>query len=228
MIGIIDYNAGNIRSVEHALSHLGFEYRCSKNPGDLAQADRVIFPGVGDARYAMGQLEKTGYASFLKDCAARGVPVLGICLGSQIIFDFSEEGDADCLGLVKGKIRHLSAVYQERNIPRSFKIPHMGWNDLRGAGEGGRIRSVLFDGVDRAASFYFVHSYVICPEDPQVVAAVADYGVPVPAVIQSGPIFALQFHPEKSGEPGLQILRNFAGLPAECLTGDNRRAARQH
>jgi glutamine amidotransferase len=218
MIGIIDYNAGNIRSVEHALTYLGFEYRCSKNPADLACADRVIFPGVGDARYAMEQLEKTGYASFLKDCAAQGTPILGICLGSQIIFDFSEEGDVDCLGLVKGKIRHLSSVYRER-----FKIPHMGWNDLQGIEKGPGIRSVLFEGVDENASFYFVHSYVICPDDYSVVVATAEYGVAIPAVIQKDNIFALQFHPEKSGEPGLQILRNFASLPAEQLATGRKR-----
>jgi glutamine amidotransferase len=217
MIGIIDYNAGNIRSVEHALTHLGFECRCSPKPADLAAADRVIFPGVGNARYAMEQLNKTGYASFLKDRAAQGTPILGICLGSQIIFDFSEEGDVDCLGLVKGKIRHLSAVYTEKNSEHRerFKIPHMGWNDLHHARQ---VPCGLFAGVDGGASFYFVHSYVICPDDPSVVVATADYGVPVPAVIQKGTLFALQFHPEKSGIPGLQILRNFASLSAERLT----------
>jgi glutamine amidotransferase len=212
MIGIIDYNAGNIRSVEHALNHLGFACVRSKDPRDLANADRVIFPGDGDARYAMGQLEQTGYASFLKDCAASEKPILGICVGAQIIFDYSEEGDVECLGLVRGKIRHLSAVWKETDFATDaaksgkLKVPHMGWNDLRMIGKS----SPLFAGIDGGASYYFVHSYIICPKEKDVVVAVADYGVPVPAVIQKGSIYALQFHPEKSGPAGLQILKNFA------------------
>jgi glutamine amidotransferase len=215
MIGIIDYNAGNIRSVEHALDHLGFESVRSKDPRDLVNADRVIFPGDGDARYAMGQLEQTGYASFLKDCAASGKPILGICVGAQIIFDFSEEGDVECLGLVRGKIRRLPEG--------KLKVPHMGWNNLRvpsakanTVNQGG-IPSALFEGIDGAASYYFVHSYMICPKESDVIVAVADYGVPVPAVIQKAGIHAMQFHPEKSGPAGLQILKNFASLSVETL-----------
>jgi glutamine amidotransferase len=207
MIGIIDYNAGNIRSVEHALNYLGFANIRSKDPHDLANADRVIFPGDGDALYAMGQLEQTGYASFLKDCASSGKPILGICVGAQIIFDFSEEGDVECLGLVRGTIRHLPAG--------KLKVPHMGWNDLRVVGNP----SPLFAGIDGGASYYFVHSYMICTEDPSVVVAVADYGVPVPAVIQKGNIHALQFHPEKSGPAGLQILKNFASNILDSQAG---------
>jgi glutamine amidotransferase len=203
MIGIIDYNAGNIRSVEHALNYLGFDNIRSKDPRDLANTDRVIFPGDGDALYAMGQLEQTGYASFLKDCAASGKPILGICVGAQIIFDFSEEGDVECLGLVRGAIRHLPEG--------KLKVPHMGWNDLRVVGRP----SPLFEGIDMGASYYFVHSYMICPTEKDVVVAVADYGVPVPAVIQKGSIHALQFHPEKSGPAGLQILKNFASTILE-------------
>jgi glutamine amidotransferase len=208
MIGIIDYNAGNIRSVEHALDYLGFESVRSKDPRDLKSCDRVIFPGDGDARYAMGQLEQTGYASFLKDCAASGKPILGICVGAQIIFDFSEEGDVECLGLVPGTIRRLPEG--------KLKVPHMGWNDIHAPGvklgekNNSRIPSPLFEGIDKDVSYYFVHSYMIMPEAPDVVIAVADYGVPVPAVIQKGNIHAMQFHPEKSGPAGLQILKNFA------------------
>jgi glutamine amidotransferase len=236
MIGIIDYNAGNIRSVEHALCHLGIENVRSDDPRDLTACDRVIFPGDGDAFYAMGQLEATGYASFLKDRAASGAPILGICVGAQIIFDYSEEGDVECLGLVHGKIRRLPAVWSETAsaTPEAksgrLKVPHMGWNDIHGPAaekNNGEILSSLFMGIGGGTSYYFVHSYMICPAVPKVpkdnevlndvVRAVADYGVSVPAVIQTGSIHALQFHPEKSGPAGLQILKNFATLSVETL-----------
>ncbi|MDR1786017.1 MAG: imidazole glycerol phosphate synthase subunit HisH, partial [Spirochaetaceae bacterium] len=206
MIGIIDYNAGNIRSVEHALDSLGIQNIRSKDPRELAPCDRLIFPGDGDAAYAMGELKKTGFDSFLKDAAAMGKPVLGICVGSQIIFDHSEEGDVPCLGLARGTIRHLSGLWKEAGVP-PLKVPHMGWNDIEPTAGGGD--NPLFRGLLFPLAVYFVHSYAIVPDDPAVVAAAADYGVPVPAAVRSGTILALQFHPEKSGEPGLRMLRNF-------------------
>ena len=128
MIGIVDYNAGNIKSVERALSFLNCEYVISKNPSDLKNAEKVIFPGVGEAKYAMEQLKKTGYESFLKDFAESGNPLLGICLGSQIIFDYSEEGNVECLGLLKGKIRHFSQLCKEANITEELKATNqMEW-----------------------------------------------------------------------------------------------------
>ncbi len=206
MIGIVDYNAGNITSVERALKSLGIEYILSKNPADLKNCDKLIFPGVGDAAYAMQQLKETGFDVFLKNWAADGKPLLGICLGSQIIFDFSEEGDTACLGLIKGKIRHFDHLLSE-DEKKINKIPHMGWNNLTRKNGG----CYIFDQVPEASDFYFVHSYVICPEEDSVIKAYADYGVQVPAVVQSGSVVACQFHPEKSGEPGLQILKNFCG-----------------
>jgi glutamine amidotransferase len=208
MVGIIDYNAGNIKSVEHALAYLRYEYTLSQNPCALAQADKVIFPGVGDARYAMEQLRKTGYDSFLKDCAASRTPILGVCLGAQIIFEHSEEGDTPCLGLIAGTVRHLSAV---QGAASKLKVPHMGWNDVYETG----ISFPLFRGIPSHTAFYFVHSYVICPKEPHVVSVVCDYGIQVPAAIQAGNIFALQFHPEKSGQSGLAVLKNFIDLPTE-------------
>ncbi|AEE16189.1 imidazole glycerol phosphate synthase subunit HisH [Treponema brennaborense] len=206
MIGIIDYNAGNIRSVEHALAALNCEYVISKNPAELERADKLIFPGVGDARYAMEQLKQTGFDSFLKDKTAAGIPILGICLGSQIIFDYSEEGDTECLGLVPGRIRHFSSI--NKRFP--FKVPHMGWNDIYYTETEKSAPCRLFTEVPEHTAFYFVHSYVIQPEDTRIVTAAADYGISVPAAIRSGNVYALQFHPEKSGEPGLRILKNFA------------------
>lgn len=209
MIGIVDYNAGNIRSVEHALSSLGFDFIISKDPTDLRNTDRVIFPGVGDAHYAMDQLHLIGYDSFLKDCAASGKPIFGICLGSQIIFDYSDEGETPLLGLIPGKIRHMQHLLDEQgDADRSIKIPHMGWNNLTYSKP-----CPLFEGVPESHDFYFVHSYVIQPEDPAVVCAYAEYGsLKIPAAVQQGNIFATQFHPEKSGEYGLAILKNFCTM----------------
>lgn len=210
MIGIIDYNAGNITSVEHALEYLKADYVLSKNPADLKNADKIIFPGVGDAAYAMEQLKVTGFDSFIKEFHASGKPVMGICLGSQIVFDFSEEGNTKCLGLIPGKIRHFSDLWKERveheNKMTIFpKVPHMGWNDVEFCNGG----SKLLEGIDNHGNFYFVHSYVIQPEDPSVIKGYTDYGMMVPSIIEKENLTVFQFHPEKSGRVGLKILENF-------------------
>lgn len=202
MIGIIDYNAGNITSVERALKSLNIEYILSKNPEDLENCSKLIFPGVGDAAYAMDQLKKNGFDKFIIRKVKENIPLLGICLGSQIIFDWSSEGDTKCLGLIKGKIQHFNTLSPDM-INKGFKVPHMGWNNLNM-----KDCPILKD-VPSSSDFYFVHSYVICPEDDSVIKATADYSIKVPAVIQSGNVFACQFHPEKSGKPGLKILENF-------------------
>lgn len=207
MIGIVDYNAGNIKSVERALGFLKADYILSKNPKDLEKADKLIFPGVGEAAYAMDQLKKTGFDLFLKDWAKAQKPLMGICLGSQIIFDWSEEGDVECLGLLHGKVNHFKTVYKNTGVESDLKIPHMGWNNL----EYINGSSALFDGVDKNSDFYFVHSYLIQPDDVTIVKAYADYGVKVPACVSQGSITAFQFHPEKSGKAGLKILQNFIG-----------------
>lgn len=206
MIGIVDYNAGNITSVERALKSLNIDFILSKNPDDLHNCDKIIFPGVGDAAYAMKQLKETGFDNFLKEWASQNKPLLGICLGSQIIFDWSQEGDTNCLGLIKGKINHFYKI--DSSLEKEIKVPHMGWNNL----ERKNGDCPILKDVPENADFYFVHSYVICPENQDVVKATADYGIKVPAVIQSGNIFACQFHPEKSGVPGLKILSNFCNL----------------
>lgn len=207
MIGIVDYNAGNITSVERALKSLGIEYVLSKKPADLESCEKLIFPGVGDAAYAMKELKETGFDEFLKRKCSAGVPLLGICLGSQIIFDWSEEGATKCLGLVKGKIRYFESIKAGLSN-EGFKIPQIGWNNIEEKHGG----SPILNGVKHGADFYFVHSYVICPEDENVIKASADYGIEVPAVIQCGNIYACQFHPEKSGEEGLKILKNFCEM----------------
>lgn len=204
MIGIVDYNAGNITSVERALENLEIKYIRSKNPSDFSECDKLIFPGVGDAAYAMKQLEETGLGKFLQEWAKANKPLLGICLGSQIIFDYSEEGDTKCLGLIPGKIVHFEKLLNNSDS-KNFKIPHMGWNNVSMTNGGCKLFNILNGEKD----FYFVHSYVIQPEDPLVIRGVADYGIKVPACIQKGNIFAFQFHPEKSGKHGLELLRNF-------------------
>ena len=205
MIGIVDYNAGNLRSVEMAMEFLKIPYIISKKPVDLKNADKIVFPGVGEAAFAMEQLKKTGFDAFLKDWVAAGKNLLGICLGSQVIFDFSEEGNTECLGLVPGTIKHFETLFKENNIDSTgYKIPHMGWNDLV-------LEEIpLFKKVPVNSSFYFVHSYVISPKDWNVVKGYAEYGIKVPAVIQYGSITAFQFHPEKSAAAGLQLIKNFA------------------
>ena len=205
MIGIVDYNAGNIKSVERALLSLNAQYKISGNPKELEDADKIIFPGVGDAFYAMEQLKKTGFDSFLKAYAQSGKPLAGICLGSQIVFDYSEEGDTECLGLIKGNIRHFKSLIKDTS---NIKIPHMGWNDIQIINGS----SKYLEGISSGDSFYFVHSYVIVPDDETIVKAYSDYNYKVPAVVEKDNITVFQFHPEKSGEKGMQILKNFISL----------------
>lgn len=205
MIGIIDYNAGNIKSVERALAFLKAPFVLSKNPKDLEKCGKLIFPGVGEAKYAMEQLKLSGFDSFLRDSVQAGKSLIGICLGSQIIFEHSEEGDVDCLGLLPGTIRHFSSIWKDEGIEPNLKVPHMGWNNLSYINGS----SPLFDGVDAKSDFYFVHSYVIQPSDSSIIKAYADYGCCVPACVSKGNITAFQFHPEKSGKAGLKILENF-------------------
>ncbi len=205
MTGIVDYKAGNIKSVERALDFLGAPYVLSENPRELQDVDRIIFPGVGDAAFAMKNLRASGFDSFLKEFVSSQKKLMGICLGSQIVFDFSEEGDVECLGLLKGTIRHFSAVAGEEKIRQEkLKIPHMGWNDLEICNGG----SSLLEGAEKK-DFYFVHSFVIQPADFSVVKATAFYGTKIPAAVEKDNISVFQFHPEKSGEAGLKILRNF-------------------
>jgi glutamine amidotransferase len=212
MIGIVDYNAGNLKSVERALKFLNSPYLISKNPKDLIGCEKIIFPGVGEAKYAMEQLTKSGFASFLKDYTQAGKLLLGICLGSQIIFDYSEEGDTKCLGLIPGKIMHFDSLLPQEittdELGYKLKIPHMGWNSINYT----NTFCPLFNGINENTDFYFVHSYVIQPENKDVITCYADYGIKVPAGIKSGNLYAFQFHPEKSAQAGLQILKNFSRL----------------
>ena len=209
MVGIIDFNAGNITSLERALEILNIPYVTSKKPEELSKAncDRFMFPGDGDDAYAMSQLKKSGFDVFVREQVAAGKLLFGICVGSQIIFDHSEEGDTECLGLVKGEIRHFYSIKPELKN-QNMKVPHMGWNNL--TFENGDCP--ILKGIKNDFDVYFVHSYVICPNDSGVIKASADYGIKVLAVIQSGNVFATQFHPEKSGVSGLKIIENYCRI----------------
>ena len=204
MIGIIDYDAGNIRSVEKALHYIGEETIVSRDAETLLKADRVILPGVGSFGQAMENLYRYGLVPVLREIADRGTPFLGICLGLQLLFESSEESPGvEGLGLLKGKIVKIPPK-------EGLKIPHMGWNSLH-LQNGGR----LFRNVPEGSYVYFVHSYYLQAEEPQIVKATTDYSACIHASVEKGNVFACQFHPEKSSRWGLEILKNFASIEKE-------------
>ena len=201
MIGIIDYDAGNLRSVSKALEALGETPVITRDRKLLLKADKVLLPGVGSFGDAMGKLNQYGLTEVIQEIAASGKPFLGICLGLQLLFESSEESPGvKGLGLLKGQILRIPEA-------PGLKIPHMGWNSLNIA-EGAR----LFNGIENGAYVYFVHSYYCKAEDESIVAASAEYSAHIHASVEQDNIFACQFHPEKSSSVGLQILKNFIEL----------------
>ncbi len=199
MITIIDYNAGNIRSVLRACAEVGAKAAITSDPGIVAKAEKIIFPGVGAAPSAMAYLKKTGLDKALTKAFRSGVPILGICLGAQIVLDSSEEGDQKCLGLIPGK------TVRFRLKDKALKIPHMGWNEVKVVKP-----HPLLDGIKAGDEFYFVHSYYPQPADQNNVYAVADYGGDFCCALGYKNLFAVQFHAEKSGRLGLEMLARFA------------------
>ena len=201
MIAIVDYDAGNIKSVEKALQFLGEEPKVTREKEVLLQADKVIVPGVGAFGDAMSKMHQYGLVEILREIAKKGTPILGICLGLQLFFESSEESPGvEGLGLLPGKIVRIP--YKE-----GFKIPHMGWNSI-----GINSSSRLLKGIEEGAYVYFVHSYYLQAAREADVAATTDYVVNIHAAAEHENIFATQFHPEKSGDIGLQILKNFIEL----------------
>ena len=201
MIAIIDYDAGNIKSVEKALHYLGEETTVTRDPQTLLNADKVILPGVGSFGQAMENLHTYGLVPVIHEIVEKKTPFLGICLGLQLLFERSDETPGvEGLGILKGEI--LRIPDQE-----GLKIPHMGWNSLKFQNNGR-----LFKGIEEQSYVYFVHSYFLEAEDEQIVKASTDYVTHIHASVESGNVFACQFHPEKSGDVGLQILKNFAAL----------------
>ena len=198
MITIIDYNAGNIRSVLRACREVGAEAVITSDPSTVAKAERIIFPGVGAAPSAMEYLKETGLDEAIKNAFKEGVPILGICLGAQIILDSSEEGPQECLGLIPGK----TARFRLRD--KRLKIPHMGWNEVKA------VQShLLLEGIKVGDEFYFVHSYYPHPANDKNIYAVADYGGEFCCALGYKNLFAMQFHPEKSGRLGLEMIERF-------------------
>lgn len=201
MIAILDYDAGNLKSVEKALTYLGEESMITRNLHEVEQADKLILPGVGSFGAAMEQLKKYEIDKMLKEAAEAGKPVLGICLGLQLMFDYSEESaGVEGLHLLKGAILRIPDK-------EGLKIPHIGWNSLTLENDGR-----LFAGLSGNPYVYFVHSYYLKAEDEQIVKASTEYSTHIHASVEQGNIFACQFHPEKSSSVGLHILSNFAKI----------------
>lgn len=209
MLAILDYKAGNQTSVSRALSHEGIANVVTADPRVVRRACGVIVPGVGAAGQAMGALREGGLDRCLRDCAAHGQPLLGICLGCQILLDYSEENDTPTLGIIHGRCHRFADGMHQEDGSRA-PVPHMGWNSLRVVKP-----SSLLQGIHPQAEFYFVHSYYVKPE-PSLVLATTCYGHDFCSVYGRDGLWAVQFHPEKSGRPGLQLLRNFATYCEVC------------
>lgn len=197
MIALVDYGAGNLRSVQNALDALKIRSVIASVPADLTGADAIIFPGVGAAAPAMAALRARGLDRPLVDAIRQGTPFLGICLGLQLLFDWSAEDGATCLGVFGGTVERL---------PTHEKLPHTGWNTLERVADHPVLRGL------QGEAMYFVHAYVGVPQDAQLVAAQTTHGVPFVSAIADGTTIAVQFHPERSGSAGLTLLGNFAAF----------------
>jgi glutamine amidotransferase len=199
-IAIIDYKVGNLRSVQKSFEHAGLEnVVVTDDAAEIESADAIVLPGVGAFRDAANNLRAGGYDEIIRRRIAEGTPLLGICVGLQLLADIGfEDGEWEGLGLVPGTCEKL---------PAGVKIPHIGWNTVEYPRE-----SPLFDGIPESTAFYFVHSYRIVPRDPDAIVGSAEYGVRFAAAVQSGTVYAVQFHPEKSSTMGLKLLENFGRL----------------
>jgi glutamine amidotransferase len=196
MVTIVDYGAGNLRSVVNAIGRLGYEAKVTDSPGEVDGARAVILPGVGAAADTMAGLRKAGLDAAIKSYIGQGKPFLGVCIGLQVLFSGTEEGGwHECLNIIPGAVRRFAP---------GLKIPHMGWNQVKQ-----KLAHPIFEGVPDEANFYFVHSYYVEPEDSSVVAGQTEYGIPFCSMAAKDNLIATQFHPEKSGEVGLKIYDNF-------------------
>lgn len=201
-IAIVDYQMGNLRSVEKALEHVGAHPEITSDPERIRAADKVILPGVGAFCDAIRELRSRQLMEPLRDCIASGKPFLGICLGLQLLFEKSfENGEYEGLGVLKGNVVRF-------NLPHEFKVPHIGWNRVHSQ----QANVPLLNGLSTDPYMYFVHSYYVVPSDPSIIWLTSDYSIPFCAAIRKDNLFATQFHPEKSQKEGLQLLKNFAEL----------------
>jgi glutamine amidotransferase len=201
-IAIVDYQMGNLRSVEKALEHVGAQPEITSDPARILSADKIILPGVGAFCDAIRELQARQLVEPLRECIASGKPFLGICLGLQLLFEKSyENGEYEGMGVLKGNVVRF-------NLPHEFKVPHIGWNRVHSQ----QVDEPLMRELSADPYMYFVHSYYVVPADPSVVWLTSDYGGPFCAAIRRDNLFATQFHPEKSQKEGLQLLKNFAEL----------------
>ena len=201
MIAIIDYQMGNLRSVQKAFEHVGHSAVITSDPAELARAEKVVLPGVGAFEDAIAELRRRDLVQPIKDAIAANKPFLGICLGLQLLFDVGYEGGRhEGLGILPGEVVRF-------DVPHEYKVPHMGWNRATI-----RRRPPILKDLPDAPHFYFVHSYYVVPRDPAVIATETDYPSPFCSMIWRDNLFATQFHPEKSQADGLKILKNFAEL----------------
>jgi len=196
MIAIIDYGAGNIRSIEKALEHVGAIVEVTNEPDTVNKAEAIVLPGVGSGGAAMSRMTERGLDDAIRKATQQGKPFLGICLGMQLLADHHAEGEVDGLSLFPGAVRR---------IPYGPKIPHMGWNQVKPL----QTSLSIFEDIPQDAYFYFAHSYYVEPQDSHGVAAITDYGSPFCSIIVTEQVWGTQFHPEKSGSVGLQLLNNF-------------------
>ena len=202
MITIIDYGAGNLRSVANAVTRLGYQPKITSSVNELLDAQAVILPGVGAAAATLVSRRALGLGVPIRQVIAEGRPFFGVCIGLQVLFTGTEEGGGhECLGILPGRVKLL---------PPGLKIPHMGWNQVKQ-----RLSHPIFDGIPDDANFYFVHSYYVEPEDKSLIAADTDYGMPICSSVIKGNLIATQFHPEKSGESGLRMYDNFIKLAGD-------------
>jgi glutamine amidotransferase len=201
MIAIIDYEMGNLRSVQKAFEHGGHAATITSDPAALADAEKIVLPGVGAFRDAIAALRERKLVEPIRAAICGGKPFLGICLGLQLLFDKSyEDGEYEGLGVVPGEVVRFK-------VPSDYKVPHMGWNQLKF-----QARPPVFDGIADGAHFYFVHSYYVVPKDASVIATETEYASPFCSSIWRDNLYAVQFHPEKSQAAGLRLLKNFAEI----------------
>ncbi len=204
MVVIVDYGAGNLRSVVNAINKLGYQPSITSNPAEVLNARAVILPGVGAAADTVESLRALGMVDPIRQVIAEGRPFFGVCIGLQVLFTGTEEGGwHECLGIIPGRVRKL---------PVGLKVPQMGWNQVKQ-----KVSHPIFSGIPDGANFYFVHSYYVEPDDKSLVAGETEYGIPICSVVAKGNLVATQFHPEKSGELGLKMYSNFMKM---VLTGE--------
>jgi len=208
MIAIVDYGMGNLRSVHKAVERAGYTARVTADPQEVLDASKIILPGVGAFRDCMRNLEEFNLLQPVIRSIEAGKPFLGICLGLQLLFDQSDEfGTHHGMGVLPGRVTRFPEGIQDPDTGHPYPIPHMGWNTIEIKKE-----TPLFAGIESGSFFYFVHSYYALPHDPTDIAATTPYGIEFACAVQRANIHAVQFHPEKSQEKGLQLLRNFGGL----------------